>query len=138
MNKTCKKCKSDDLYPDGRCKPCKRAAQKAYYKRKNEETGGEWRKRYAGPDTNRQAARMYGISVEEVESLRGRGKCDVCDGVEGLSIDHDHETGKVRGLLCRGCNLALGHVGDDVARLGKLIEYLVQKSAQNLGNDLDP
>lgn len=39
-------------------------------------------------------------------------------------VDHDHETGKVRGLLCNSCNVMLGHSKDDVAILQKGIEYL--------------
>jgi hypothetical protein len=40
------------------------------------------------------------------------------------AIDHDHKTGKVRGLLCRPCNLALGLVNDDPAILEEMIKYL--------------
>lgn len=42
----------------------------------------------------------------------------------GLQVDHDHRTGEIRGLLCRPCNIALGHVYDDPTRLAGLIEYL--------------
>lgn len=42
----------------------------------------------------------------------------------GLLVDHDHATGKRRGLLCRPCNIALGHAKDDIKRLAGLIEYL--------------
>lgn len=56
-------------------------------------------------------------------------RCDfkaplVIDGRYGLQVDHDHVTGKIRGLLCRGCNTALGHIYDDKERLIGLIEYL--------------
>lgn len=44
--------------------------------------------------------------------------------IEVLVIDHCHETGKFRGLLCHSCNLALGHFKDDVAVLEKAIAYL--------------
>jgi hypothetical protein len=47
-----------------------------------------------------------------------------------LCIDHDHATGKTRGLLCRKCNIALGHVDDDVEILKKLIEYIESYSKQ--------
>ncbi len=43
---------------------------------------------------------------------------------DGLQVDHDHETGARRGLLCRPCNQALGHARDEMDRLGGLIEYL--------------
>lgn len=58
---------------------------------------------------------------------KAQGACAIC-GTEPqrrfLHLDHDHKTGKARGLLCVNCNTALGHFKDDVARLKKAIEYL--------------
>lgn len=70
----------------------------------------------------------YGISEEEYSRLHElqNGKCAVC-GKEldhNLCVDHDHKTGKIRGLLCDKCNLALGNVDDNLEILLKLIEYL--------------
>ncbi len=42
-----------------------------------------------------------------------------------LSIDHDHETGKARGLLCRNCNRLLGQAGDSTEWLQAAIDYLI-------------
>jgi hypothetical protein len=53
--------------------------------------------------------------------------CDACgekDEFRRLNIDHDHETGKVRGVLCHGCNIVLGLAKDNSRRLRKLAEYL--------------
>ena len=60
------------------------------------------------------------------------GKCAVCgkepllrtDKSWGLCVDHDHTTGKVRGLLCSSCNVILGHVHDNPDILMKLVDYL--------------
>lgn len=56
------------------------------------------------------------------------GGCAACGGqnVAGrrLAVDHDHETGEVRGLLCHHCNAAIGHVEESVSRLLQLIAYV--------------
>ena len=75
--------------------------------------------------------RQYGISLEEYYKLIDyqNGGCAICgreqepDGRK-LSIDHDHSTGKVRGVLCYACNKALGMFYDKPERLEKAAEYL--------------
>jgi hypothetical protein len=59
-----------------------------------------------------------------------RGVCDIC-GIDNpgksrknFSIDHDHKTGIVRGLLCHSCNVGLGHFSDNIELLEKAIKYL--------------
>jgi hypothetical protein len=59
--------------------------------------------------TNRAA---YGLTDKNVEKIlqRQQGLCGICGGDIGEGqIDHDHVTGRVRGILCRGCNVSLGH-----------------------------
>jgi hypothetical protein len=63
-----------------------------------------------------------------------QGRCAICQRHESefkrkLSLDHCHTSGRVRGLLCSGCNTALGLMGDDTARLLAAVEYL--KGARN-------
>jgi hypothetical protein len=41
-----------------------------------------------------------------------------------LAVDHDHETGQVRALLCSTCNIMIGHAQDDVSILARAIQYL--------------
>lgn len=76
--------------------------------------------------------RKYGISLEEYHELLERqdGGCAIC-GVEPadcavLDVDHDHETGRVRGLLCNAHNRALGLFKDNAAWLQKAVDYLAQ------------
>lgn len=70
----------------------------------------------------------YGITLEDYEALlvKQNGVCAICEEEcktgERLSVDHDHETGAVRGLLCRACNFRLGQI--EKPGLDKFLEYL--------------
>ena len=72
----------------------------------------------------------YGLTHEQYEAMFAAqdGLCFICASPPtkwvGLCIDHCHASGKLRKLLCANCNTVLGHVGDNVERLQKLIEYL--------------
>lgn len=73
--------------------------------------------------------RNYGIdSVIYVEMHKAQnGACPICGTVpekKRLYVDHDHETGQPRALLCMNCNTALGHFRDDVELLRIAITYL--------------
>ncbi len=82
----------------------------------------------------RSAAKLktkYGMTLNDYElmwSAQGE-KCAVCGTMEIPAkgywhIDHCHETGKVRGILCHHCNVGLGHFRDDADRLRLAIAYL--------------
>ena len=73
----------------------------------------------------------YGISWEDYYSILDAQdrNCAICSASGGrigeqLVIDHDHATGKVRGLLCHACNLLLGLANDDIPTFKSSIEYL--------------
>lgn len=70
--------------------------------------------------------RRYGLTVEEWEAiLESQGYvCKLCGMDKILVPDHDHESGKVRGALCHGCNVGIGHLGDNVAGLERALAYL--------------
>jgi hypothetical protein len=70
--------------------------------------------------------RLYGQDGLELEARRAAGDgCDVCGNrTARMAIDHCHDTGRVRGLLCKDCNLVLGWMNDDPARLRALADYL--------------
>ena len=68
----------------------------------------------------------YGLSEEAYQDMirRQQGACACCHEVKRLVIDHDHDTGKIRGLLCSTCNTGLGHFSDSLDKLQKAIVYL--------------
>lgn len=80
---------------------------------------------------NTRLKNMYNITIEDYKKLfdEQNGCCVGCglkhsELKRGLVVDHDHKTGKVRGLLCDPCNRALGGVRDDIKILKNLIKYL--------------
>lgn len=109
----------------------KKARKKFYEKNKEEilkKANANPRKTYAN-----SIYRLYRITIEDYDEMyiAQNGKCAVCGSeniIDGkrkmLCVDHNHETGKVRGLLCRDCNLAAGLLEDDSERASKLSEYL--------------
>lgn len=78
----------------------------------------------------------YGAEPEQAKALADQRHCDICKqelsdpagnghrrGTEG-HIDHDHVTGKIRGVLCGRCNVGLGMLRDSETALIRAIEYL--------------
>lgn len=60
------------------------------------------------------------------------GKCAICDVDgnqfgKGMCVDHDHKTGKIRGLLCTDCNMGIGSLKDSIQILKKAVKYLKLK-----------
>ena len=80
----------------------------------------------------KQQISVYGLTVEQYDTmlLEQNGVCAICLNPEKsssktfLSIDHDHKTGKIRGLLCDNCNKGLGHFYDNSSLLYNAINYL--------------
>jgi hypothetical protein len=72
--------------------------------------------------------RKLGITPAEFYAMaEAQGwACKICHQIPTsmLHVDHDHETNKIRGLLCGGCNVGLGHFGDSAERLKAAAEYL--------------
>jgi len=73
---------------------------------------------------------VYGLGAGDYERLWAAqgGVCALCLRATGrtrrLSVDHDHLTGQVRGLLCRPCNNVLGHARDDADFFLRCLTYL--------------
>jgi hypothetical protein len=85
---------------------------------------------------NAHRRRRLGIEPHQYDEMLAEqgGVCAICNGLcdirtvtgvqKNLAVDHDHETGDIRGLLCTRCNTAIGLFDDDTERLAKAREYL--------------
>jgi hypothetical protein len=140
--------------------PTQKQAKAAYnkaYREANPERWAEYRRRAAvkraaaiAADPTRTPMRVYkflkqyGLTIDQFEALlaaQGHA-CAICSQplrawvprdertLERPCIDHDHVTGKVRGILCTPCNLALGYLKDDPALFGRAIDYLKEATSE--------
>jgi hypothetical protein len=104
------------------CKACRCSGSQRYYER-TRPAQLQYARNYWLQD-------QYGITTEEYNALfeEQRGLCKLCNnkerGTRRLSVDHDHATGRVRGLLCVRCNSALGTLGDNVEGLERALAYV--------------
>lgn len=135
------------------CKECNNAAKRADYAAHQEryrqyyEDNYEHRSkikrvwRNQNPDNvkaarNRHLVSKYGITLDEYKVMfdKNDGRCYSCGEIETvidsrshkvrcLQVDHCHDTGRVRGLLCTRCNLALGYLLNDPAKIERLLKY---------------
>lgn len=105
------------------CNTCQLALPPSeFHNRSDTKTG-----KFAKCKSCRLASR-YGVQRQELDKLLiiQQGTCGGCRApLDGkFNIDHDHETAQIRGLLCKGCNTALGHFEDDSRRLRLAAAYL--------------
>jgi hypothetical protein len=129
-SKPCVACGAIDRGVNGKCKPCGR---RHYHDGSWPSQTSEYRKAYnrANPEVKRgQHRRVYGVSREQYEAMLSeqQGLCGICNRSLPLSIDHDHATGFVRGLLCSNCNIGIGNLQDDARLLLSAVHYLNQSN----------
>lgn len=110
------------------CAVCMRAIAKERHKKNARERKDRY-SRDREKIRDRILMSKFGISLLEYRAmleLQG-GVCAICGGVDknkSLAVDHDHRTGKVRGLLCGRCNPAIGFLTDCTELAKKLISYI--------------
>ena len=144
--KTCNKCGAEkpnsDYYRYGKrdgsfglrtsCKSCERKANKKWQQNNREKTVKVSQKWYwKNKEKTRASARYrkYGITQEDFDYLlkEQNKSCAICKvSFENQTphVDHDHDTGYVRGLLCSKCNTGIGLLQDCLITLGQAKDYL--------------
>lgn len=109
------------------CILCHKKRQKEYRKNNPRYVTGLYRRKY-------MLKNKYGLTEADYEAMLKKqgGLCAICNadrggnrhGTDYLAVDHCHDTGKVRGLLCQKCNHGLGKFNDDLTMLRKAAQYL--------------
>ena len=120
------------------CKKCRSKQKKKYYRT---EKGRQYQKKYKQSEKYKVIERRanlkknYNITLEQYDQMFAvqDGICAICGkpetvknqyGVKRLSIDHNHETGEFRGLLCSSCNFLIGNAKESLLILKSAINYL--------------
>ena len=117
--------------PDGKCYRCK-SCDSDYFKQ------------YKKDNPFRHQSRKFNISQDVLKLLyeNQKGRCAICGTHEKLlkrrlSIDHNHETNRVRGFLCGSCNQGLGYFRDNPKLLEAASDYLKQDGILNISVFID-
>jgi hypothetical protein len=131
--RVCTTCGASDWGSRNRCNPC-RASQERLRQTNDPESERAKRRRWqrvwreANPEADRVASRRrrYGLTANAFAAMLGAqgGLCQICGRKDPDCVDHDHETGRVRGILCSTCNAGLGHFRDDAGLMRAAAAYL--------------
>lgn len=130
LTKVCRRCGIDKLLStfskDGAkkdglklyCKPCEQNQFKLWREKNLEEI--------LLKDRIKHYVRKYGLSQEKaMELVKDRsGSCEICKETKDLVVDHHHDTGMVRGMICSACNSMIGYSKENIDNLEACIEYL--------------
>ncbi len=111
------------------CRSCNKEYWSAWRKRSKEQTLKYQSAYYLKNPSKRRAYRLnknYKMSIFDYAKMAEDQdhKCLICKENKKLHVDHNHETGKVRGLLCTGCNTGLGSFQENIKSLRAAVDYL--------------
>lgn len=133
----CSRCGSSDRYPrtakgGGACRPCSLKKAREWHEQKKSGPGSD---EYQRNKTTQARLTRFGITQAEFDRLLTDQdhKCAICRAPDPTHIDHDHDTGHVRGILCFNCNTGLGSFRDDPERLIRSAQYVIEGSLSTLG-----
>lgn len=151
--KRCSKCKqekeltkftSNKKGADGKHSHCNKCRYEDFKRRRRKSP-----EVFVDPSRRAHLRRSYGITPERYDEMRGiqNDLCAICKRPGkprarqryALHVDHDHQTGAVRGLLCAECNSILGNAKDSKEVLMAAIEYLQRHSKEvEVTNGISP
>lgn len=122
------------------CKSCKSTANKAWRESDVKNSENNTKRARAWNLANKEKRQIiiqrnnykkrYGLSVDQKQAMVNEqgGKCAICKSslkdAHDACVDHCHTTNTIRGILCRKCNLGIGHFNDSIQALTEAINYL--------------
>jgi hypothetical protein len=131
--RVCETCGGSDWGTRNRCKPCRATKARADWannltdaRAKDSARHRAWRAAHPEKARAQKRRQRYAINTPELDALlvAQGGRCPICAVASPDCVDHCHKTGRVRGVLCRACNIGLGCFRDDPRRLRAAARYL--------------
>jgi len=117
----------------GRTREKQLAQGRARYQQNKSKVAQYWkdfRKRFPNKSKDWQLRRDYGITLEDYNKIltQQNNACKLCNSspIKNPSVDHSHTTGKVRGIVCQGCNIVIGFFESRPQAVLKIGQYLVE------------
>lgn len=118
--------------PGTAIRTCKGANGKHYWRCRRpfeQRATPEARQRWRTKNKDKRREQKFGLTPGQYDEMLAeqQGVCAICkqpSPSRALAVDHDHQTGAVRGLLCTGCNVGLGNFRDDTELLARAQAYL--------------
>ena len=140
MERLCTLCTRRVIVAKGLCSCCYNNQAYAKNPERKRQLKRDWvsKNKERVKSLKRQSAllRNYGITTEDYDRIlqSQAGNCATCGRTDSgrpknprLVVDHNHKTGKVRGLLCSLCNVAIGMIQESPERLERIKTYLTEK-----------
>lgn len=114
------------------CKEKKERTSENFYRSKGAKEGFQTTCKPCASNvtTNYYVQEKFGLTLPEYRAIMKDARCDICYATERLVLDHCHEHGHIRAVLCHHCNTGLGHFRDDPDTLTRAIEYLRKHRAR--------
>lgn len=109
------------------CAECRevRLARRETAQKNIKQSMANWRARNRDKTNRNQILKKFDLTEEQYRGLieKQKGCCAICDNKVSLCVDHCHSTGKIRGLLCRPCNTAIGMFKENPYVIERAMEY---------------
>lgn len=102
-----------------RCKPCDKT-----YKKNRYHTNTKYRDSVLRNRKNLNTMRVFRITAEEYDKYFIDANCSICERTDDLVLDHCHNSGRIRGVLCRNCNVGIGQLKDSSELVARALYYL--------------
>ena len=141
MDPKCRDCNNKKIYAKKLCSRCYGKYSMRRFRLNNPEKDKQRKRNWFLKNKEKvcfqrkksRILKKYGITIEQYDEWKNKQKeaCLICENKRDLVLDHDHTSGKNRGMLCDTCNRGLGYFKDNPDLLIKAAKYILDNRKEN-------